>query len=96
MRLVRPAPAIEDDGEEDDEDIDETLAERLMGRSIFTTTKHYLYLTDRSMILSEMFNYFLTVFLKHGVGRYIIVFLFKIKIITLDPEYVLYNVVLLY
>ena len=62
MRLVRPAPAIEDDGEEDDEDIDETLAERLMGRSIFTTTKHYLYLTDRSMILSEMFNYFLTVF----------------------------------
>jgi len=33
MRLVRPAPAIEDDGEEDDEDIDETLAERLMGLS---------------------------------------------------------------
>jgi len=33
MRLVRPAPAVEDDGEEDDEDIDETLAERLMGLS---------------------------------------------------------------
>ena len=35
MRLVRPAPAVEDDGEEDDEDIDETLAERLMGKRSF-------------------------------------------------------------